>query len=340
VKFVKFKQSKKSIILASLFLGLAVLTKSGLYMLFPLIAGFLLVFLLFVKKESFVKCFYYVSLFVVIQLVFITGWQVRNYHATGVYTFASGKLGTILLFKYHVPPIVAYQEGISLKEAQKRVRKKYDTEDIMKLDPHARNKYFTDVASRIILNSPLDYAVVLLKSYKRGYGALFLGTVPPDFLYSKKTREDLFEIMQVKSHTEYQYKNKDKTSLPAISKRWPVYMGPFSSFPLLKKLWNSNHYSYIFLWSIIKAHILLIYLTTIIGSFLILKDKSGRWVLILMVLIIAYYLALLGTVSSTRHRVILMPIFYFLSSYGLVWIGMVLQQFIKRKVFSEEASKI
>jgi hypothetical protein len=146
--------------------------------------------------------------------------------------------------------------------------------------------------------------------------------------------------MQVKLYTEYLYKNDDTTSLPTLSKREPKYMGPLSSFPLLKKLWNSNHYSYIFLWSIIKAHILLIYLTTIIGSFLILKDKSGRWVLILMVLIIAYYLALLGTVSSTRHRVILMPIFYFLSSYGLVWIGMVLQQFIKRKVFSEEASKI
>ena len=85
------------------------------------------------------------------------------------------------------------------------------------------------------------------------------------------------------------------------------------------------------MWSIIKAHILLIYLTTIIGSFLILKDKSGRWVLILMVLIIAYYLALLGTVSSTRHRVILMPIFYFLSSYGLIWLGKVFLQFINSR---------
>ena len=146
--------------------------------------------------------------------------------------------------------------------------------------------------------------------------------------------------MQVKLYTEYQYKNKDETSLPTISKREPIYMGPLSSFPLLKKLWNSNHYSYIFLWSIIKAHILLIYLTTIIGSFLILKDKSGRWVLILMVSIMAYYFVLLGPSTVSRHRVVLMPIFYFLSSYGLVWIGMVLQQFIKRKVFSEEASKI
>ena len=331
VKFVKFKQSKKSIILASLFLGLAVLTKSGLYMLFPLIAGFLLVFLLFVKKESFVKCFYYVSLFVVIQLVFITGWQMRNYHATGVYAFASAKAGAITLFN-HIPRLIAYQEGISNKEAQKRVRKKYTTEDIMKLDRPARNKYFANVAARIVLSSPLDYAVLILKSFKTGSGPLFFGTIPPDFLYSKKKREDLFEIMQVKLYTEYHYKNDDTTSLPTLSKREPKYMGPLSSFPLLKRLWNSNQYSYIFLWGTIKVHILLIYLTAIIGFFLILKDKSGRWVPIIMVLIIAYYVLLLGPVTASRHRAILMPIFYFLSSYGLIWLGKAFQQFINSRV--------
>jgi hypothetical protein len=332
VKFIKIKQSKKSIILSSLFLGLAVLTKGGLYMLFPLIAGFLLVFLLFVRKESFIKCFYYVSLFVVIQLVIITGWQMRNYHATGDYTFASGKFGELALFKDHIPCLIAYQEGISKKEAKERVRKKYVTEDIMKLDVAARSKYFINVAARTILYSPLDYAVVLLKSFKTGTGPLFLGTIPPDFLFSKKKREDIFEIMQVKLYTEYhRYNNDDTTSLPTLSKREPKYMGPLSSFPLLKKLWNSNHYSYIFLWSIIKAHILLIYLTAIIGFLLILKDKSGRWVLILMVLFLAYYIALLGPVAVSRHRAILMPIFYFLSSYGLIWLGMVSCQFINSR---------
>jgi len=331
VKFIKIEQSKKSIILASLFLGLAVLTKAGLYMLFPLIAGFLLVFLLFVKKEAFVKSLYYVSIFIVIQLVFIMGWKVRNYHATGVMAFTS-KVGHFALFKNHVPALIAYQEGISIKEAQERVRNKYATEDIMKLDVHARNKYFKKVATRIVLNSPLDYAVTYLKNYKINIVPLFLGTVPPDFLFSKKNREDLFERMQVKLYTEYYYKNNDKTSLPTLSKREPKYMGPLSNLPFLKTLWNGNHYTYIFLWSIIKAHILLIYLTAIIGFFLILKDKSGRWVLVLMVLIIAYYIVLLSpSAMVSRHRVILMPIFYFLSSCGLIWLGKVFQQFINSR---------
>jgi small-conductance mechanosensitive channel len=125
-----------------------------------------------------------------------------------------------------------------------------------------------------------------------------------------------------------------------LSKQVPKYMGPLSSSPLLKKLWNSNHYSYVFLWSIIKAHILLIYLMTIIGSFLIAKDKSDRWVLALMVLIIIYYVPITGPETASRHRAVLMPIFYFLSSYGLVWLGMVLHQFTKRKVFSEKVSEI
>jgi hypothetical protein len=324
VKFIKIKQSKRNIILASLFLGLAVLTKSGLYMLFPLIAGFLLVFLLFVKRESFVKCFYYVGLFVVIQLVFVTGWQMRNFHATGVKAFSS-KVGGIILFKKHVPLMLVRQEGISIKEAQERVRKKYATEDIMKLDRGSREEYFKNVALKIVLGSPLDYAVVLLKSSPQ----LFVGTTPPDFLYTKHKREELYEILRVKLYN-YILPNVN-SSLPMRSKRVPEYMGPLSSLPLLKKLWNSNHYSYIFMWSMIKAHILMIYLMAIIGSFLITKDKSDRWILIIMVLIIAYYVPVLGPATASRHRAVLMPIFYFLSSYGLIWLGKVFLQFINSR---------
>ena len=333
VKFIKIKQSKKNIILASLFLGLAVLTKAGLYMLFPLIAGFLLVFLLFVKKESFIKCFYYVSLFVVIQLVFVIGWQARNYHATGATGFSS-LVGHIVLFKKHIPFILVHQDDISIEEARKRLRKKYATEDIMKLDRAGRNEYFKNVAFKIALGSPLDFAFVLLKNTPQ----LFLGTTPPDFIFTKDKREEFYEILQVKL---YNHNHKyDKSSLPMRSKRVPEYMGPLSSSPLLKKLWNSNHYSYIFMWSMIKAHILLIYLMTIIGSFLITKDKSDRWILVLMVLIIAYYIPVLGPATASRHRAILMPIFYFLSSYGLIWLGNVLQQFIKRRNLNEKASEI
>ena len=71
---------------------------------------------------------------------------------------------------------------------------------------------------------------------------------------------------------------------------------------------------------------------TMVGSFLILKDKSDRWVLILMALIVVYYVAIIGIgPSASRVRCTLMPIFYFLSSYGLIWLGKVLQQFINNR---------
>jgi hypothetical protein len=252
------------------------------------------------------------------------GWQVRNYHATGAMDFSS-KVGEIILFKKHIPFIIAYQEGISNQEARERVRKKYATEDIMKLDATARGEYYKKVAFSIVLRSPLDYAIVIAKSSPQ----LFLGTTPPDFLYTKQKREDLFEILQVELY-DYNLPN-DKSSLPMLTKRVPEYMGPLSSSPLLKKLWDSNHYSYIFLWSIIKAHVLLIYLMTIIGCFLILRDKSDRWVLVLMVLIIIFYVPVLGPETASRHRAVLMSIFYFLSSYGLIWLGKVFLQFINSR---------
>ena len=332
VRFVKCRQSKKNIILASFILGLAVLTKGALYLLFPLIAVFLLVFLLFIRRNSFSKSLYYVSLFVVIQLVFIMGWQTRNYHATGVYSFISTKVGATV-FYWNIARLVVYQEGVSLAEARKILKEKYDTDDTMKLTDTERCKYLQKIAFKIILNSPLDYAIATLKYSP----AFFVGTVPPDYLFTNQRREELFEEMGIKLHTEYSYVNN--TSLPMVSKREASYLGALSSFPILKKLWNRNQYSYIFLWSMIKSHILLIYLMTIIGSFLILKDKSDRWVFVLMVLIVVYYVAIIGIGPvASRVRCTLMPIFYFLSSYGLIWLGKVLQQFVKRRSWNEKAS--
>jgi hypothetical protein len=80
---------------------------------------------------------------------------------------------------------------------------------------------------------------------------------------------------------------------------------------------------------------------TFIGMFLISKDKSDRWVLVLMVLIITYNVAILGVGPvASRQRAVFMPILYFLSSYGLVWVGEVLHQFIKRRNWNEKASEI
>jgi|TARA_B100001964_G_scaffold44315_1_gene49336 hypothetical protein len=39
-----------------------------------------------------------------------------------------------------------------------------------------------------------------------------------------------------------------------------------------------------------------------------------------MVLIITYYFPVPGPETASRHRAVLMPIYYFLSSYGLIWL--------------------
>jgi hypothetical protein len=57
-----------------------------------------------------------------------------------------------------------------------------------------------------------------------------------------------------------------------------------------------------------------------------------------VVLIIAYSILIVGPETASRHRAILMTFFYFLSSYGLIWLGKVLQQFIKRRSWNEKAS--
>ena len=78
---------------------------------------------------------------------------------------------------------------------------------------------------------------------------------------------------------------------------------------------------------------------TFVGIILMLKDKSDRWVLMLTILVIAYCVAVsgVGPVGS-RLRVVFMPILYFLSSYGLVWVGEVFQKYKERRSWNEKTS--
>jgi hypothetical protein len=99
---------------------------------------------------------------------------------------------------------------------------------------------------------------------------------------------------------------------------------------------GKGFYSYILLWGFIKAHLLIIYIMASIGIIVIFKEKSNRWVLLVMLLIPAYFVFTVGPAPASRHRAIIMPIFYFLSSYGLVWVGEVLRKYKKRRSWNEK----
>ena len=232
IKFIKVNQSRKNIILASFFLGLAALTKPGAYLLFCPLSVFLLFFLLRIKRIPLAKGFCYIGMFVVIQAAFIGGWTARNYYTEGTWVFCS-QVGANAFF-YHGAHLKAYQDGIPFREAVKKMREEYETEKVKELDVNERSVYYKGLLTRMILSSPLDYSVVILKYFD----FLFLGSPPPDYLFSKQRREELFSIhaeSPSSDSSQVSTLRRDQTSNRRFCSPFRCWLTSISSFARSKK---------------------------------------------------------------------------------------------------------
>ena len=125
-------------------------------------------------------------------MVFWGGWKIRNYYVTGYPEF-SCQAGEVALF-WNSPYLISYQEGVSFSEAARMIYEKYITDEEQKLaegelDEGALNLYKLNIGKKIILESPVDYAVVVLRRIPK----LLLGSPPPDWLFNKEQSERIYE---------------------------------------------------------------------------------------------------------------------------------------------------
>ena len=168
---------------------------------------------------------------------------------------------------------------------------KYITDEEQKLaegavDEGAVNLYKLNIGKKIILESPVDYAVVVLRRIPK----LLLGSPPPDWLFNKEQSERIYE-----KHSK----------VP-------------SQLLVLKELLVEGYVFYVFLWGLIKAHLFFVYFMSLVSVFIIFfKNKSDMWVLFGMLLIVTYFVAICSPASHDRYRGPIMPIFYFLSGYSI-----------------------
>jgi len=304
VKFIKDENSYKNLILSSLFLCIASWTKTSIFMLWLPLTVFLLVYLYMHKRTLTAKKIYLlISFFVIMQIVFWGGWKIRNYYVTGYPEF-SCQAGEVALF-WNSPYLISYQEGVSFSEAARMIYEKYITDEEQKLaegelDEGALNLYKLNIAKKIILESPVDYAVVILRRIPK----LLLGSPPPDWLFNKEQSERIYE----------------------------KYSKVPSQLLALKELLAEGYIFYVFLWGFIKVHLFFVYFMSLVSIVVIFyKNRSDMWVLIGMLLIVIYFVTVSSPPSHDRYRGPIMPIFYFLSGYGLIWLGKAFQQFINSR---------
>ena len=288
IKFVQVNNSYLYILLSSFFLGMAALTKPVAYLLSLAIVLFLLLYLHKRKRFNMRKMFMCIMLFMSFQVVFVGGWKIRNYYATGNSDITSLQ-GQHLLF-YNAAYLKAYQDGIPFVEASSGLSKKYliiaHREGLSKADA---STYYSNTAKNIIMSSLKDYLIVVFKRVPK----LLLNSPPPEFLYSRAGRDELRKELKIKDFGD---------------------IG--STVPALKILWFNGHFrSFVFLWGFIKGHLMLIYLMSLLGIILMFKNKHDKWILFLMLIILVYFIGLSSPVSHDRYRAPIMPVFYFLSGY-------------------------
>lgn len=274
LKFIKIDQSYKNIIYGSFFLCLALLTKPVAYLLWFPISVILASFMLKRKKRP-IQIASQIGIFLLIQVLFIGGWSLRNYRATGnaAFNLTSGDV-----LASQVAFMNAYQKGIPFSEAKISFYSKRKG-----MSENEWNRHATATGIKMILDSPLDYGVVMLKAVP----IFFMESLPPFFLYSGEQVNTVRKFQDGDSHLR-----------------------------ILSELWSKRFYSYIFWLGYIKLHLFSTYLMSLCGVILLLKNKTDRFPSLLVLVIISYFLLVSVPATDFRYRYPIMPIFCFLSGYA------------------------
>ncbi len=120
IKFFK-KERLKDLILASIILGICTLIRPQTYY-FPSVI-FLMIFI-FLNKSLFEKFKFFIIFFVIFKC-FTFAWETRNYIVHDKFFFETSKKTNLI--GYYLPHFDQYQYGLSLDEAKKRRNNKWKT---------------------------------------------------------------------------------------------------------------------------------------------------------------------------------------------------------------------
>lgn len=290
VRFVKIKNCPKNIFLAALFLGLASLTKVAIYLLWLPLLVLLIIYLLARRKEidSNIKAYSIVAIFITVTALCLGGWKIRNYITTG-YSGFTAQNGEAMV--WNAAYLRAYQEGISFGESLEKMEEL--TNPPANLLEGEKSLYKVAIAKNIILKSPVDYLIVVLRQDLK----LLLGSPPPYFLLSKSLNEDIMKI------------NSELINYGTIKKI---------------RYFINNGFSPVFmLWGGIKIHLITVYLLSLLALYIIFykgSDHSNYWATAFMLLYVVYFLLVTSPCSQDRYRLPVMPICYVLSSLAAAYL--------------------
>lgn len=280
-------QSLHDVVLAAVFLGVAMWTKVSAVLLWVPLLLVLVGYLLRHRGFTHRRKMLHVGIFLSIVLAFFVGWKVRNWYAVGSSSFTS-QSGEVLLH-YHAGHTLARLRGtpdaaraIEAELAALRPPNAPESLTTVALDDYQRT-----VARQILLAHPFTYLTVKVLDVPN----LFLGTLPPYYFFPRAQVEDILQMIN--------------TGIVA------------GHLPLLRAFWADGRYLYLAIYASLKLFIVALLLAASIGAVRMARERSSTWMLATMLLVIAYVTYVSTPVADPRYRSIAMPFLYVLAAYGL-----------------------
>lgn len=286
ILFIKVKPSYKNIFFSSLFLGLGMLTRPAVYLLWIPLLLFLLLFLYRNREHSLRKRFMFLGIFFAIIGAFFWGWKIRNYYATGSSLFTS-QSGEVQLF-FRAGHLLASKWRMPFQETFTILRDEYEGK-VAHLSEGPKNAYLAEVGKKIILESPFEY---MTKVAFVGTPTLLFGSIPPFVFFGKDSVKDIIE------------------ALPAAG----------GHRPFIQQIWAEEFYSYVVIYGLMKLYLAVLYFLAFLGLVLLYVKRREYWIFSLLVLMIGYMLITSAAPDATsRYRAPYMPIFYLLAAFGITY---------------------
>lgn len=272
IKYLKFS-ALKSIIISSIFLGLATLTRPSTLFMPLVIFFFLIVFWIFTRKSIFPILKHFL-IFCVIFLLFIVPWMLINKITYGEFVFS--RLSKVNFYPYNAATFIAAKEKISFGEARTRLEEKARLET--EKTGESLDNYYSREAKKIIFSDPVFYTKLhLIKS------------IP--FLLQPG-----YEIMMHGYGVPYKPDRPDLTLL-FMQRNFSAILKFITSVDIATALYLMG----LLFWGILN--ILLI--AAFIKSFK--QDKMIFLIFLFFIFTIVYHALLYGTIAIARYR---MPLYF------------------------------
>ena len=195
----------KNSILSSLILGLATFTRAlTLYISIPISIGIFIVQKYLIKNLNVKKTIYCILIFILIQILIIGSWMVRNYKQTENFTYAS--MTSTHLGGYFIPLIISEKKNISYEEAQKEFKDIIEKDNYSNVSDNKKHNIVTSRSIEIIQDNPINTIKVMLKqspvvflNYPQTSASIFLNnektlklnTFLVDYHLSKSSKMDV-----------------------------------------------------------------------------------------------------------------------------------------------------